>query len=130
MTIFLLDCCRTYRLPASDGSPRSNDSSGLTAMVANVGSLIAFACAPGTIAVDASEQKNGLFTKYLLKHIPIPNEDIRMILSDVTDGVMNESNLKQCPYINAMLKQKYICLCEQLSGEYQYFTSYEKECSI
>ena len=102
----------------------------LTAMVANVGTLIAFACAPGTIAVDASVQKNGLFTKYLLKHIPTPNEDILRVLTDVTDGVMNESNSTQRPYTSFMLRQKNICLCEQLSGEYQYFTSYEKECSI
>ena len=99
-------------------------------MAANVGSLIAFACAPGTIAVDAPGQKNGLFTKYLLKLIPTPNEDIRMVLTDVTDGVMNESNSKQCPYTSAMLRQRNIYLYEQLSREYQYFTSYEKECSI
>ena len=125
-----MDCCRTYLLNIPDANPHSTTSSGLIAMAANVGTLIAFACAPGTIAVDASEQENGLFTKYLLNHIPKPNEDIRMILADVTDEVMRESNSKQCPYTSAMLRQRNICLYEQLSREYQYFTSYEKECSI
>ena len=122
MTIFLLDCDRTYLLPIPYCNPRSPGSSlGLAAMTVNVGSLIAFACAPGTIAVDAHDQRNGLFTKYLLKHIPTPNEDIRMILADVTDGVMHESNLCQCPYISAMLRQRNIFLYEQPSPEYQCF---------
>ena len=99
-------------------------------MAANVGSLIAFACAPGTIAVDALDQKNGLFTKYLLRHIPTPNEDILRVLTDVTREVMKESKTKQIPFLSVSLTQKDIFLCEQLSGEYQYFTSYEKECSI
>ena len=129
MTIFLLDCCRTYHLPKSDANPRANDPSGLTAMVANVGSLIAFACAPGTIADDAKGQRNGLFTKYLLKHIPTPNEDIRMVLTDVTDEVMNESKSKQIPSLSVALRQKNIFLCEQLSSEYQRFKSSEKECN-
>ena len=87
-------------------------------MAANVGTLIAFACAPGTIAVDASEQKNGLFTKYLLKHIPTPNEDIRLVLADVTNGVMEESNSDQIPFLSASLRQKNIFLCEHLPREY------------
>ena len=86
-------------------------------MAANVGSLIAFACAPGTMAVDAPDQRNGLFTKYLLKYIPTPNEDIQLVLRDVTNGVMEESNLDQIPFLSASLRQKNICLCEQLSRE-------------
>ena len=106
----------------SDCNPRSPGSSlGLAAMTANVGSLIAFACAPGTIACDAHDQRNGLFTKYLLKYIPIPNEDIRMILADVTDEVMHESNSRQSPFLSASLRQKNIFLCEQPWPEYQCF---------
>ncbi|CAF4356485.1 unnamed protein product, partial [Rotaria sordida] len=44
----------------------------------SAGSLIAFACAPGAIANDLEGQRNGLFTKYLLRHIGTANEDIRM----------------------------------------------------
>ena len=104
MTIFLLDYCRTYHLPTLDANPRANDPSGLTAMVANVGSLIAFACAPGTIEDDTKGQGNYLFTKYLLKYIPTPNEDIRLILVDVTNGVMEESNSGQIPFLSVSLR--------------------------
>ena len=97
-------------------------------MAANVGTLIAFACAPGTIAVDASEQKNGLFTKYLLKHIPTPNEDILKVLTNVTHEVVKESKSKQSPFLSVSLTQN-IYLCGP-SGEYQCFTSYKKEYNI
>jgi hypothetical protein len=83
------------------------------------GSLIAFACAPGSTAVDGKKgETNGLFTKYLLKHIATPNEDIRMVLSAVTDGVMEESKLDQVPHITSILRHKNICLCEQAPGKY------------
>ena len=62
------------------------------------GSLIAFACAPGTISIDGRGQRNGLFTKHLLQHITTPNEDIQMILRHVTKGVVEESKSKQIPF--------------------------------
>ena len=62
------------------------------------GSLIAFACAPGTIAKDGKGQRNGLFTKCLLQHITAKNKDIMKILFDVTRDVRLESNEKQIPF--------------------------------
>lgn len=136
-TIFFLDCCRTYHLrhteliirhdnkwtdcsrgdksmPASAGPMIPNTRS----VIGNGGFVLAFACAPGTIADDGKNGEiNGLFTKHILKHILKPNEDIRMILADVTDGVMKESNLKQIPVITSSLRHKNIYLYEPLSGK-------------
>ena len=80
------------------------------------GSLIAFACAPGTVAIDGKGQRNGLFTKHLLKYITIPNEDIRMILSDVTKGVTQESESKQIPFQSVSLEERNIYLCQKQSS--------------
>ena len=118
--IFLLDCCRTYPLRNPDPDARSLNASlsapsGLKPMH-EAGSLIAFACAPGTIAKDGRGQRNGLFTKYLLRYLPTGDEDIQMILRDVTDGVMEESNSLQVPYSNASLRYRPICLCDKSSG--------------
>ncbi|UJR17084.1 hypothetical protein I4U23_003981 [Adineta vaga] len=116
LIMFILDCCRTYHLrnPELQKLMRSSlihHSQGLKAMPAHVGSLIAFACAPGTAADDGqNEEKNGLFTKHLLRHIKTPNEDIRMIMAAVTDGVIVESNNAQIPHITSVLRHKYICL--------------------
>ncbi|CAF1381926.1 unnamed protein product, partial [Rotaria sp. Silwood1] len=69
-------------------------------MIANAGYVIAFACAPGTTADDGKEREtNGLFTKHILKHILKPNEDIQMMLTDVTNGVVEESESTQIPHI-------------------------------
>ena len=118
--IFLLDCCRTYPLRNPDPDGRSSKAShsapnGLKPMH-EAGSLIAFACAPGTIAKDGRGQRNGLFTKYLLRYLPTANEDIQMVLRDVTNGVMEESNSLQVPYSNASLRYKPIYLCDRSPG--------------
>ncbi|CAF2984634.1 unnamed protein product [Rotaria sp. Silwood2] len=117
VTIFLLDCCRNYHLrnPEVDArDPNASDSKpvGLKAMH-KAGSLIAFACAPGTIAIEGKGQRNGLFTKHLLKHIETANEDIQIILRDVTKGVKDESKLKQIPFVSASLSERDIYLCSQ-----------------
>ncbi|CAF1275226.1 unnamed protein product [Rotaria sordida] len=117
VTIFLLDCCRKYHLRNPEGDARDPDASGskpvgLKAMH-KAGSLIAFACAPGTLAIEGKGEKNGLFTKHLLKHITTTNEDIRMILSDVTDGVIEESKSKQIPFLSASLSKRNIYLYGQ-----------------
>ncbi|CAF4120233.1 unnamed protein product, partial [Rotaria sordida] len=117
VTIFLLDCCRKYHLRNPEVDARDPDASGSKSVglkaMSKAGSLIAFACAPGTIAIEGKGHRNGLFTKYLLKHITTANEDIRMILSDVTDGVIEESKSKQIPFVSVSLSKKNICLCSQ-----------------
>lgn len=127
VTIFLLDCCRKYylrnanleKLGARAVASHTKELGGLKEMHDRTGSsLIAFACAPGAIADDMDGKgRNGLFTKYLLEHIGTPNEDIRMILADVTNDVMQESGKKQLPYCHSILRHKHIYLNEQDSGK-------------
>ncbi|CAF1140465.1 unnamed protein product [Adineta ricciae] len=87
---------------------RWNTSRGLKSVPAKLGSLTVFACAPGTTADDGTQ--NGLFTKHLLRHSSTPNEDIRMIMTVVINGVIEESNDKQIPHVTSMLRHKYTCL--------------------
>ncbi|CAF1247214.1 unnamed protein product [Adineta ricciae] len=113
LTLFFLDCCRIYPLPEKKNSRGDsiNTLYGLKSMPARVGSLIAFACAPGTTADDGSNgEKNGLFTKYLLKHLQTPNEDIEKVLRRVRIDVMNESNNQQIPHSTSLLTYEHICL--------------------
>ncbi|CAF2944235.1 unnamed protein product [Rotaria sp. Silwood2] len=117
VTIFLLDCCRKYHLRNPQVNARDPDASepksiGLKAMQ-KAGSLIAFACAPGTIAIEGKGERNGLFTKHLLKNIKTANEDIQMILRDVTNGVIQESESKQIPFVTAALLKRDIYLYSQ-----------------
>ncbi len=124
VTIFFLDCCRTYHLRSKYLRTRSeleedNQQPVFRSMYAKAGSLIAFACAPGTKALDGEEgQTNGLFTKYLLKHMMTPNETIQAMLIDVTNDVMEESKSIQIPHVTSILRHKNICLYEQVLGKY------------
>ncbi|CAF1264617.1 unnamed protein product [Adineta ricciae] len=116
--LFFLDCCRTYHLK-QERSPKSLKSCspdqlhGLKSMSPKIGSLIAFACAPGTTADDGNNrEKNGLFTKHLLKHLSTTKEDVIGILMNVTDGVIQESNSQQIPHVTFVLTKK-IFLCNE-----------------
>ncbi|CAF1308095.1 unnamed protein product [Rotaria sordida] len=115
--IFLLDCCRKYHLRNPEVDARDPDASGSQSVglkaMSKAGSLIAFACAPGTIAIEGKGQRNGLFTKHLLEHIKTENEDIQMILRDVAKGVKQESKSKQIPFVSASLLERDIYLCSQ-----------------
>jgi hypothetical protein len=125
VTIFLLDCCRTYHLSNKDlktrhraESEEDNQPQGLKSMSAKAGSLIAFACAPGSTADDGRKgETNGLFTKYLLKHMMTPNETIQAMLIDVTNDVMEESKSTQIPHVTSILRHKNICLYEHVLGK-------------
>ncbi|CAF4031033.1 unnamed protein product, partial [Adineta steineri] len=110
--VYLLDCCRTYWLPSLARSRAMEISSrGMAPMSATGGSLIAFACAPGTTAVDVSSNgRNGLFTYHLLQHITKPGENITMLMIDVTQAVATETNSKQIPYTTSSLRRRDVYL--------------------
>ncbi|CAF1479150.1 unnamed protein product [Rotaria magnacalcarata] len=119
--IFLLDCSRQHFLRNIDLNKRAlnaneSRSVGLTAMH-KADSLVAFSCAPGALVDDRSEEQNSLFMKHLLKHLATPNEDIANVLRDVTNGMMQDSNSTQIPFINVQLRHKNIYLCEQADAD-------------
>jgi uncharacterized caspase-like protein len=116
VTIFLLDCCRVYHIP-NQARADNISASGLARMHISSGSLIAFACGPGETAADGTgDDRNGLFTKCLLRHIATPNEDIEMILRDVVNDVRDESNDEQIPYHSSCLSKRGIFINDLVTG--------------
>ncbi|CAF3711493.1 unnamed protein product [Rotaria socialis] len=100
ITIFILDCCREYLFDdASKFRGAKSSGSGLHTMITPGGTLVQFACAPGRLAADGGGQdRNGLYTKHLLKQIVVPNQHIDLIFSSVGAEVYKESKGKQMPY--------------------------------
>ncbi|CAF0899935.1 unnamed protein product [Adineta steineri] len=99
--IFLLDCCRNSFIC------ESSNSNGLSNMRAIDDSFIGFSCTANKVALDKSKNdRNSLFTSYLLQHINQPNLTIDEIMNDVCDGVMKETNNDQCPFRVSSLRQK------------------------
>ena len=98
INIVILDACRNN--PFSRNFRTSER--GLARMDAPKGSLIAYATAPGEIAADGTE-RNGIFTKYLLKNMIVPNWPIELVLKQARIDVANETNGQQIPWESSSL---------------------------
>jgi len=69
----------------------------LAKIEAPTGTLISFACAPGTVASDGEPGHNGVFTEQLLQHLPRA-EDIEHVLGYIVSGVQRATNGAQVPW--------------------------------
>ena len=92
VSVVILDACRNNPL-ARDGR---NVARGLARMEAPSGALVAFAAQPGAEAIDGSG-RNGLYTKYLLRHIETVGLTAEQMFKRVRSDVERESGRRQSP---------------------------------
>jgi len=93
LNIIILDACRN--------DPFSRGVGGGLAPIQNAkGMYIAFATAPGEVASDGND-KNGLFTKYLIKNLNKPNLTLDAVFNNTRKSVYRESNNKQLPWTSS-----------------------------
>lgn len=98
LNIVILDACRNNPFARSFGT----GSRGLARMPAPTGTFIAYATAPDSIAMDGAD-RNGVFTKFLLRNIVISGLKIEDVLKRVRIEVMRETNNKQVPWQTSSL---------------------------
>lgn len=98
LNIVILDACRNNPFTRAFRS----DQKGLARMDAPAGSLIAYATAPGEVAADGTE-RNGIFTKHLVKHMTTQNLPIEQVLKRVRIDVASETNGRQIPWESSSL---------------------------
>ena len=98
--IVVLDACRDN--PFDRSWSRGGGDNGLTTMDAPVGSVIAYATAPGKTAADGNG-RNGLYTAALLKVLQMPNQPISQLFQRVRAEVLKQSNNKQLPWESTSL---------------------------
>lgn len=91
MNIVILDACRNNPFPALN---RSMGEAGLGEMRRAMGSFIAYATAPGSVASDGNG-RNGLYTQELLKAIRKPGLTIEQVFKEVRQNVLRLSGNKQ-----------------------------------
>lgn len=91
--IVILDACRNN--PFSDIS-ELNDN-GLAEMKAPTGTFLAYATAPGSVALDGVD-KNSPFTKALVEQIQVPGQPIEQLFKQVRRSVLTQSNGLQTPW--------------------------------
>ena len=111
--IFILDACRNNPMApqvASAGPNRGIEAgSGLAAPASlgagstlGAGTLIAFATAPGQVALDG-EGANSPFSAALSHHIGTPGLEVQQMLTRVRAEVVAATNSRQVPWSNSSL---------------------------
>jgi tetratricopeptide (TPR) repeat protein len=93
LNISIVDACRDTPWPAV--AP----AKGLALMEGSLGSCIVLAAGPGQTASDNPKEKNGLFTKYLLKELAKPTVPMEEMFRRVKEQVYKESGERQRPWL-------------------------------
>jgi hypothetical protein len=99
LNIIIIDACRNNPYARSFCA----SAIGLAPIDAPAGTLIAYATAPKSIAYDG-EGRNGIYTKNLLKYLPVPNINVEQVLKRVRVAVMKETGDKQVPWESTSLR--------------------------
>ncbi len=104
MNIVILDACRDNPF---GGDLKSGK--GLSQMDAPIGTLLAYATAPGNVASDGSGV-NGLYTENLLREIHAPEAKIEDIFKRVRLAVRRASKGQQVPWESTSLEEDFYFL--------------------
>lgn len=97
--IMILDACRNNPFTRSTRSGKA----GLAQMDAPVGTLVAYATSPGSVASDGSGV-NGLYTQHLLSAIRQPGSKVEDVFKQVRANVRRDSQGKQVPWESTSLE--------------------------
>ncbi len=114
LNIVILDACRNNPFARSF---RSGEQ-GLAKMDGPVGSFIAYATAPGSVAADGTG-RNGLYTQYLLAALKRPQLSIEQTFKYVRNGVMDATRGSQIPWESSSLTGEFMFRPGKASGKTQ-----------
>ena len=111
VNILILDACRNNPFAGNamvgpDGRVvrfRGAVAPGLAAVDAPQGTLVAFATAPGAIAMDGGNLSNSLYTRYLLDNIRTPALPVEQLFKRVRIAVARDTQRLQIPWESSSL---------------------------
>jgi uncharacterized caspase-like protein len=111
INVVILDACRNNPFSGSeivgpDGRRlkfRGATPSGLAAVEAPLGSMIAFSTAPGGVALDNPQEKHSLYTKHLLENLSSPGLPVELLFKRVRLAVAKETGRVQVPWESSSL---------------------------
>lgn len=101
MNIIILDACRDNPFDVE-----LRTGKGLSQMDAPIGTLLAYATAPGNTASDGANA-NGLYTENLLREMRTPNAKIEDVFKRVRLAVRRASNGRQIPWESTSLEDDF-----------------------
>ena len=112
INVVILDACRDNPFARSSRS----GGGGLSQMDAPIGSLVAFATGPGSVASDG-KGANGLYTQHLLANIERPGMSIEEVFKRVRLGVRLDSNGGQVPWESTSLEGDFVFFAPTVSAK-------------
>lgn len=115
--LVFLDACRDnpFRQRLMAGGTRGIAAAGLAPVRGPVGTLVAFATAPGQVASDGHGQ-NSPFTAALLRHIETPGLEVRPMLGRVRQSVREATAGSQVPWENSSLEGEFFFRAAAVAG--------------
>jgi tetratricopeptide (TPR) repeat protein len=102
LNLVFLDACRNNPFPRSVRAV----SRGLASMSAPIGTLLVFATNPDNVAQDGTD-RNGTYTKHLLRYITQPDLEVGMLLRRVRTAVREETGGQQVPWENGSIEGEF-----------------------
>ena len=96
LNVVVLDACRNNPFNRSFRS----SSTGLVKMDAPVGTLIAYATSPGSVAADG-KGRNGLYTSCLLQALKKPNVELKEVFNSAGLMVIKKTGSSQVPWLSS-----------------------------
>ncbi len=102
MNVIILDACRDNPFGRDFRVPQK----GLSQLDAPPGTLLAYATAPGNVAIDG-DGSNGLYTEALLREIPVPEARIEDVFKRVRLAVRRRSIGRQIPWESTSLEEDF-----------------------
>ena len=101
INIVILDACRNNPFAG-----KTVAAQGLAQMDAPVGTLLAFATAPGKLAADGSGP-NSLYALQLAKHVLTPGLPVEHVFKRVREAVVRETREQQVPWESSSLQGEF-----------------------
>jgi uncharacterized caspase-like protein len=102
INLVILDACRNNPFLG-----KTVAAQGLAQMDAPVGSLLAYATAPGKLAADSGVGANGVYAAHLAKHLLTPGLSVEQVFKRVREGVVRETQQQQVPWESSSLQGEF-----------------------
>ncbi|WP_157267826.1 caspase family protein [Azohydromonas aeria] len=102
INLVILDACRNNPFLGKTVSAQ-----GLAQMDAPVGTLLAYATAPGKLAADAGSGANGVYAEHLARHLLTPGLPVEQVFKRVREGVVRETQQQQVPWESSSLQGEF-----------------------
>jgi len=107
VNLVFLDSCRTSPEVVKSWAKGQAIPPGMAKQSDVPGSLIAYAAAPGKVALEGKKGQNSPYVKQLLRWIQVPNLSIADALNEVRRAVIKATHDQQQPHYSNALNEKF-----------------------